>query len=119
MTQLSVQTTVIAGAVPTFTAANVDGHGIINTHGNVVLYVKNGGGSPITVTVQTPVTVEGLALPDLTVTVTNATEKIIGPFKKAVFNQNLSVPAIDDAIAVTFSAITSVTVAALKVVTAP
>lgn len=42
------------------------------------LYVNNGGGSPITVTITTPETVEGaLAVADRAVTVTNGTFRII------------------------------------------
>ena len=119
MTTLAVQSAVQAGFVPSFTAANVDGHGVENLNGNVVLYVKNGSASPITVTVATPGTVEGLAITDLAVTVANASEKIIGPFKKAVFNQDLTTPALNSAIAVTFSAVTTVTVAAIKVAAVP
>jgi hypothetical protein len=56
-----------AGAGDTF----VGGQGIM-------LYCNNGGGSPITVTITTPETVEGiLTVQDRVITVTNATFKMI------------------------------------------
>jgi hypothetical protein len=69
------------------------------THGNkvlndgkVFLVVKNGSASPITVTVETPGSVDGQALADLTVTVAATADadgldfQAIGPFT-TTFNQ--------------------------------
>jgi hypothetical protein len=105
---LAVQTPTFAGIVPAFTAANVDGHSIAND-GSTVLHVKNGGGAPINVTCQTPAKFAGLDVAEDIVSVSNGSEKIIGPFSPAAFNQGAGEVYVD------FSAITSVTVAAIKV----
>lgn len=70
---------------PTLTAANVDGD-IVDT-GQVRLWVHNGAGAPIDVTVQAVATVEGLAVEDLVVTVPAGKDVIIGPLPKTVFGQ--------------------------------
>jgi len=93
---------------PVYSAANVDGHSLSNLREDVFLYVKNGGASPITVTVITPGAVDGLAIADLPVTVTNAQERMIGPFPKELYNQP------DNTVHVNFSDVTSVTVAAIQ-----
>jgi hypothetical protein len=111
-TALNPQTVTIAGLTPAYTAANVDGHSIV-TNGRQFLHVKNGGGAPITVTVQTPVTVKGRAVAEDTVTVTNAQERMIGPFTVGVHDQASG--ADRGKVYVDFSAITSVTVAAITV----
>lgn len=105
---LTVQEMTIAGLQVAFTAATAtDGDSFLND-GNTYLHVKNGGGSPITVTIQTPVTYGGIALADPTVTVTNGTEKVIGPFRKDIFNQT------DGKVYFGCDAVTSVTVAAIR-----
>ena len=109
-TALAVQTVSRAGITGSFTAANADGHYIANTEANFFLHVKNGGGSSITVTIETAATVDGLAVADRAVTVANGSEKMIGPFPPNIYNQD------DGSVWVTFSAVTSVTVAAFKVV---
>lgn len=73
----------------------------------VQLYVNNGGGSPITVTLVTPETVEGtLAVTDRAISVTNGTFKLIPVPSR--YND----PATGFA-SITYSAVTSVTVAAI------
>lgn len=108
-TALAVQQVSRSGLNPTFSAANVDGHSVKNT-GAEAVYVKNGGGAPINVTIPTPGTVDGQAIGDRVVAVPNGGERIIGPFPKNVYDQ----PGTDD-VHVDFSAVTSVTVAALRV----
>lgn len=108
-TTLAVQTISRDGITPSFTAANVDGHEI-NNSGRMFLYVKNGDASPITVTIVTPGTVDGLAVADKTVTVPATDEEVIGPFPPQYYNQ---APGETDTVFVDFSAVTSVTIAAL------
>lgn len=73
----------------------------------VQLYVNNGGGSPITVTLVTPETVEGsLAVTDRAVTVTNGTFRLIPVPSR--YND----PATGLA-SITYSGVTTVTVAAV------
>jgi hypothetical protein len=74
-----------------------------------VLVIKNGGGSGITLTVVTPVTVDGLAVADLTATIGAGETRMVGPFPPGTYsdasnNVNLS-----------YSAVTSVNVAVVKV----
>lgn len=113
-TVLATQRTTRAGIALTFSAAPVDGHGIDNAGEDVMLYVKNGGASPITVTVLTPRTIDGLALPDLTVTIPNAGERIIGPFPNDLYAAEDTELDITKCVQVNFSAVTSVTVAAVR-----
>ena len=58
------------GAAPSLTAA-AGGGDTFTPAGNLFLYVNNGGGSPITVTVVTPQTARGLAISDQSFSVTN------------------------------------------------
>lgn len=70
------------------------------------LYVANGGGSPITVTLVTPEQVEGaLAVADRTVSVTNATFRHI-PVPSRYNDPSTGLASI------TYSGVTTVTVAA-------
>lgn len=72
----------------------------------VHLYVNNGGGSSITVTIATPETIDGdLAVGDRAVTVTNGTWKLIPVPGR--YNNGSGVAAV------TYSGVTSVTVAAI------
>jgi hypothetical protein len=103
---LTVQTISLSGVTPSYAAANVDGHEFTND-GKTFLQVKNTSGSPITVTLQTPATVDGVALADPTVSVPATTgDKMIGPFPTRAFNQSGGVVYVD------FSAVTNVTVSA-------
>jgi hypothetical protein len=84
------------------------------THGNkfrnngkTVLFVNNGSASPITITIDTPGTVAGLAINDLTVSVPAGKEYAIGPFV-ADFNQ------ADGYVWATFSAVTDVKIDAVR-----
>jgi hypothetical protein len=63
------------------------------THGNkfvndgkTFMIIKNGSGAPITVTIDTPGSMEGLAIADLAVTIAAGVTKAIGPFS-GNFNQ--------------------------------
>lgn len=106
-TDLATQQIVIGGLKPIFTAANADGHAIEND-GSMVLYVKNGSGVSINVTAVTPGTVDGNAVADRVVAVPAGEDRIIGRFLPAVYNQTNGKVNVD------FSAVTTVTVAALK-----
>lgn len=109
-TALTVQSIIRNGLAPSFGAANVDGHAVPND-GKTWIEVKNAGGSPITVTIQTPGTVDGMAVADRTVVVPATTgDRMIGPFPPNQYNQ---ISGSDvGTVYVDFSAVTSVTVAA-------
>ena len=97
-----------SGIIPIPDHAAADGNKFSND-GRIILQVGNGGGSPITVTIQTPGTVDDLAVSDRTVTVGDGDTKLIGPFPPGIYNQS------DGMVYVDFSAVTDVTVAALRV----
>jgi hypothetical protein len=105
-TALATQQVTPAGIVPAYTSANADGHSIAN-RGRTALHVKNGSGASINVTLVTAATVGGRAVADDVVAIGAGAEKIIGPLDEAVFNQ------ADGTVSVDFSAVSSVTCAAL------
>jgi len=105
-TALAVQSCAITGLLPLYTAANALGHSVAN-NGETFLHVKNGDASDITVTL--------VSIPDpwgrtgdKVITVSAASEKMIGPIPPLLFNQ------ADGTVNVDFSAVTSVTLTAVK-----
>lgn len=71
--------------------------------------VVNGGGSPITVTVTTPNDIAtDISIADVSVSVTNGTTGRIGPFPPGLFQ------GTDGLASISYSGVTSVTVAALQ-----
>jgi lipoate-protein ligase B len=100
------------GVVDTLAAANVDGHAISN-NGLTWIEVANGAGAPINVTIQTQMTVHGLAVADQVVAVTNGTRKKIGPFDKDAYNVQSGADA--GKIYVDFSSVTTITVGAFRI----
>lgn len=89
------------GIAAALSAANVDGHSVPN-NGRMFIEIVNGAGSPITVTIPTPNTVDGQAITDRTVSVTNGERRLIGPFPPSVYNQS------DATIYVDFSDVTTI-----------
>lgn len=111
MATLSVQAIQLSGTAVSYSAAAGGGDEFPND-GATKLHVKNGSGSSITVTIDSPNTCNfGLsanAAHDLTVTVPAGTDKFIGPFTADRFND------ANGHVTFTYSAVTSVTVAAVK-----
>jgi len=107
-TALTVTQVTRAGVALPAAAANADGHSVAND-GSVILHIVNGGGAPITVTIVTPGTVDGLAIADREVIVAASANRLIGPFPREHYNQ------ADGTVHVNFSGVASVTAAALKV----
>ncbi len=89
------------------TAAAVGGDEFANGDLQVFFAIDNGGGAPITVTFVTEETIDGLAVADRDVVVVNATQTLVGPFPPSVYND------ADKKVQVTYSAVASVTVAAI------
>ena len=87
-------------------AAAVGGDKFVNT-GNELLYIKNGGGSTITLTLDAQ-TVAGLTITDPTVSVAAGAEKIVGPFDPRYFTDSSGF------LNLSYSAVTSVTVAVIR-----
>lgn len=84
-------------------AAVADGNKFSND-GRMFLRVLNEDASSINVTIQTPVTVDGLAVTDLVVAVPAGEARDIGPFPPAIYNQT------DGMVYVDYSAVTDITV---------
>lgn len=105
MATLATQSVSRAGVNPAYVAAA--GGGDKFTPGkSTFLHVKNGGGAPITVTVVTPRTdAIGNAVADNAISVTNAQERIIGPFPAEFYASS-----VDGLADITYSGVTSVTV---------
>lgn len=76
--------------------------------GQEQFFIKNGDASPHTVTFATPLTVDGQAVADRTVTVPAGHSMLIGPFRPAYYNDT------NGNVQVSYSAVTSVTVAVVK-----
>lgn len=117
MALLTVQKIVEAGLTPSFVAAAVGGDTADNSDGKTFIHVKNGGGGSINVTITAAAGVSPVADPKLgTLTKANivksvaaGAEAIIGPLKKQAFNNS------SQQLSITYSGVTSVTVAALKI----
>jgi hypothetical protein len=109
-TALTVTTTAKTGVVqPAMVAVDAaNGNSFVNT-GREVIEINNGGGSPITVTFVTTLTYQGYAIADQTVSVTNGTVKLCGPFDTALFNDTT-----DSTIGIDYSSGTSVTARVTK-----
>jgi hypothetical protein len=112
-TALATQDVTNEGLEAVYTAANVDGH-TCDGGDSVILHVINGDGADKTVTIQTPGTVGGLAIADRAVVVTAGEERFIRLGPSRVFDRPAG-GADPGEVYVDFSAVTSVTVAALGI----
>lgn len=112
-TALASQTADADGLAVSFTAANVDGHSI-DGGGDVILLVVNGDASPINVTVQTPAQQDGLDVAENVVTVAAGATQAIAGLAARTFDRPTGA-ADAGKVYVDFSAVTSITVAALVV----
>src|SRR5207244_332394 len=111
MATLTTQVINRAGAVITPVAA-AGGGDAMEVGSGMMLEVVNGGGSPITVTLNIPAarTYEpNVAITSPAVSVTNGTTKWFGPIDAATFADTTT-----GLLTITYSAVTSVTVAAVK-----
>lgn len=107
MALLTVQIATVAGIVPSFVAAGAGGDTFSNT-GRESLYVKNGSGASITVTINSLLNCDQGFDHDFVVTVAAGVDKVIGPFATNRFNDGGGL------VGVTYSAVTTVTVAAVR-----
>ena len=105
LTVLEVSRAGVSGAL---TAAAGGGDSFAND-GRTYFDVNNGGGSPITVTFVTQQTVDGLAVADLAVAVSNGVRSKIGPFPPGIYND------ANGRVQVTYSGVTTVTVNPFRV----
>jgi len=104
---LTVQQVALTGTVITTGAANADGNSFLND-GRTWLRVINGSGSSINVTINSQVLCDQGFDHDIVVAVAAGATKEIGPFDTRRFNLNGYTH-------VTYSAVASVTVAAIKI----
>jgi len=92
-TAITPTTIVRTGDVDAGTAGIADGHKFTNT-GRTFLRVVNGNaGATRDITVQTPRTVDGLAVAELVVTVGTSATVLMGPFPTATFNRTTGADA--------------------------
>lgn len=97
-----------AGITPTYNAATATDGDAFTNDGHTFVQVLNASGAPITLTIQTPNTVDGLAITDRTVSVPATTgNKMIGPFPPAIYNQSNGQVYLDwsSATSVTFAVV--------------
>lgn len=111
---LTVQTTVRTGLNQSYTAAIADGHAFDNSSKRVFLHVKNAGGGAVVVTIDCPKTVDGLAVPDLQVSVPAGEERMIGPFPEDLYSQVDSALGIDEAVHIDTDTQTGISYAAIQ-----
>lgn len=101
----------------TYEAANADGEAFLN-NGATWIVVKNANVASRTITLETNGrTVDGLTLPDDTVTVAQNEEMMIGPFPRDTFNQTSATETgASDAgkVYVSFDAVTDLSICALR-----
>jgi hypothetical protein len=111
-------TLTVATAVRTTNGVNLvgvsaaGGGDVFPNTGSEVVVIKNGSGSPITLTVVTPATVDGLAVADLTASIGAGETRMVGPFPTAVYSDG------SGNVSLTYSAVTTVTLAVVKVAAA-
>lgn len=112
MAELTVQVSGVAGTAIAFGAAAGGGDSFNNigaNAGRTVLLVKNGDASGKTVTINSQVPCNQGFDHDVAVTVAAGATETIGPFDPARWNDSSGL------VQVTYSAVTSVTVAAMRV----
>ena len=112
MAQLTVNSVVAAGlaASGTFDTPEIGGDTFVNRGDlRTFLAVDNQSASPVTLTVTTPTTLDGMAVADRAVVVPAGQMVFVGPFKASTYNQ------ADEQVGFVLSAITDVTVAVFKV----
>lgn len=109
MATLAVQQVTLAGLNPTFAAASAGGDKFLGGP-TTKLIVKNGSGGAITVTVDSVVPSSWGTDVDVVVSVPAGGERHIGPLPE----QRFASPA-DGLVAVTYSGVTSLTVAAVRI----
>jgi hypothetical protein len=107
-TALNPQQVTRAGLTPSYTAANGSGgHAMPNSGLGEFIYVKTTT-NPVVVTVDTPGTVDGLAIGNKTYNIGTSSERMIGPFPPNVYNQ------ADGSVYIDFDVVTGASIAAIR-----
>ena len=114
MAELTLQQITEAGTTATYSSAEAGGDTVDNS-GSTFLHIKNGGESEITATITAQTTsvsseIYGtLTKANASIAIAASGEAFIGPFKISAFNDGNS------EIAITYTSVTSVTIAALYI----
>lgn len=98
---------VLTGLTPAYAACAAGGDEFVNT-GHEFIHIKNGAGAPQTVTIASPTACDQGGTHPVVVSVTNAQERIIGPFPPGRFND------ANNKVQLTYSAVVSLTIGILK-----
>lgn len=86
-TTLSSQSINRTGLTPTFSAVDqVNGNEFLNVDERTYLHVKTTSNSTV-LTIPTPITIDGLTVSDLAISIGTSSERIIGPFPLQYYNQ--------------------------------
>lgn len=110
MATLTVQDLKRTGLAPTYAAASAGGDKFAPSK-DTFLHVKNGSAGALTVTVVTPNSlIPDVAIADVAVSVPAAGERMIGPFPYEHFANSA-----DGLCDITYSGVTSLTVAAVRI----
>jgi len=108
MAVLTKQTASRSANAITMAAAAAGGDKFDNTGSELVL-IKNGSGSPVTLTITTPATMDGLAVTDRTVAIPAGEMHLLGPWPTKYYNDS------NGQVSLGYSAETSVEVAIIGV----
>jgi hypothetical protein len=112
LTPLTALRTGITVADAAMTAAVAGGHSFVND-GDTILLMLNTNAATRTVTIQTSQTIDGLAVADqvivLAIGSVTATRVMTSRFPRSIYNQT------DGTVLIDYSAITNVSVAAIKI----
>ena len=115
MAEVTIQQITETGGSVTYSAATSGDGDVADNGGSTFLHIKNGGGGSITATITAQTTsIDSSIYGDLTkanasIAVAAEGEAFIGPFKPSAFNDS------NGQIAITYSGVTSVTIAALYI----
>ncbi len=109
MATLTVQQIANTGLEPTYAAASAGGD-VFEFTADAFIHVKNGDASSHTVSVVSQYSATpGIAPADIDVAIPSGEERMIGPFKRDFFENSAT-----GEVELTYDAVTSVTIAALR-----
>ena len=108
MATLDTQQVQATGTAITYVAATAGGDKIRPS--GPAIHVKNASAAAVTVTIVTPNTVQGQAIGDIAISVPAGAERMAGPFPARDFANTA-----DGLVDITYSAVASVTVAAIRI----
>lgn len=114
-TELTVQTIDRDGLLVTPLAGDqTNGHSFENLKEDVFLEIDNQGSGAVEVTIDVPLSVDGLVVPDLIVSVAAGNRVMIKRFAKSVYNQEDAGNSIDEAVLIDLDQDSNVYLTAIK-----